>query len=167
MATSKKHYFLKPNVDSQAWPVDVNATVGEASSINAESMVMYLPVEGYMKELTDANSALFVGQCRDQVPVGIYDSSAFNQGAGSVPPNTPANTAMVNRYGQANMKATGSQNYVPGATVYIGADAQTVSTSGTTKIGYVSGEQPAVTSATAGQLIMVDFRANYPAVPVN
>lgn len=167
MATAKKHYFKKPNVDAQAWPVDVNATVGGASSIDAESMVGYFPVEGYCKPLTDANSALFVGQCRDQVPVGIYDSSAFNSGAGAVPPNTPNNTAMINRYGQAAMKATGSQSYVPGASAYIGADAQTVSTTGTAKIGYISGEQPAVTNATAGQLILVDFRANYPAVPVN
>lgn len=167
MATSKKHYFLKPNVDAQAWPVDVNATVGGASSINAESMVFYAPVEGYCLPLTDANSAQFVGQCRDQVPVGNYVASSFDMGAGAVAPNTPANTAMINRYGQANMKATASQNYTPGTIVYIGADAQTVSTSGTTKIGYVSGDQAAVTNATAGQLIKVDFRANYPAVPVN
>ena len=167
MATSKKHFFIKPNVDAQAWPVDVNATNGGASAINAESLVFYAPVEGYCKALTDANSAQFVGQCRDQVPIGIYSSNSFDQGAGAVPPNTPGNTAMINRYGQIFMKATGSQNYVPGATVYVGADSQTVSTSGTTKIGFVSGDQTPVSNATAGVLIKVDFRANYPAVPVN
>lgn len=163
MATTKKHLFLKPNVDAQAWPVDPNNSV----TINAESMVFYAPVEGYIKNLTDANSAQFIGQCRDQVPVALYDSTAFQQGGGNVVPNYPANTAMINRYGQCFMKATGSEDYVPGAIVYIGADAQTISTSGTTKIGYVSGDQTPVTSATAGALIKIDFRANYPAVPVN
>lgn len=167
MATSKKHYFQKPNVDAQAWPIDVNATVGGATSIDAESMVWYDGDAGVLKPLTDTNSARFVGQCRDQVPVGLYNSSAFQQGAAVIPPNFPDNTAMVNRYGQAKMKATASQNYSAGISVYIGADAQTVSTSGTTIIGYVSGEQPAVTNATAGELILVDFRANFPAVPVN
>jgi hypothetical protein len=163
MATSKKHYFQKPNVDAQAWPVDVNGNV----TINAESMVWYDLGSNTLRELTDANSARFIGQCRDQVPVAIYSSTAFQMGAGTIPPNYPDNTAMVNRYGQAKMKATASQNYSPGVSVYIGADAQTVSTSGTAIIGYVSGEQPAVTNATAGQLILVDFRGNFPAVPVN
>jgi len=165
MATKPRTLFLKPNIDAQAWPVDVNHQV----TIDAQSFVYYDTTAGYMLPLNnDVNGANFIGQMNDQQPIGVYSSTAFQQGGGSIAPNWPgSNTAMVNRYGQTNAKATASENYSPGTVVYIGADAQTISTSGTHKIGYVSGEQTPVTNATAGQLIKIDFRAQYPAVTVS
>ncbi len=164
MATKPRHLFLKPNVDAQAWPVDPNTSV----TINAESMVYYDTTAGWMLPLqNDVNGANFIGQMRDQQPTQIYASTpTFQMGGGAIEPNFPFNTGMVNRYGQCFMKCTGSQNYSPGTLVYIGADAQTVSTSGSNAIGYVSGDQTPLTSPTAGTLIKIDFRANYPNLSV-
>jgi len=165
MATKPRTLFLKPNIDSQEWPVDPNSSV----TIDAQSMVYYDTTAGWMLPLAnDVNGANFIGQMNDQNPIAVYSSTAFQQGGGSIPPNAPgSNTANVNRYGQTYMKATASENYAPGTRVCIGADAQTISTSGSNYIGYVSGDQASVTSATGGQLIKIDFRAQYPNVKLS
>lgn len=163
MATKPFHYFIKPNLDTQAWPCDSNAS----TTIDAESFVYFDTTAGFVLPLNnDVNGANFVGQSNDQTPASPYSSSAsqWQQGGGATPPNYPDNHLIVNRYGQAFAKATASENYSPGTKVGIGADAQTISTAASNKFAYVSGDQPSVTSATAGQLIRIDFRAIYPDV---
>lgn len=161
--TIKRHFYKKPNVDMQAWPLDPLM----ANTINAESFVYYDTTAKYLVALaSDSNAAYFVGLLQDQTPVGNYGSIGFDQGGGTTNPNTN-NQGMVVRYGQAKMNCTVGQSYTAGQKVCIGADAQTVSTSGSNYIAYVSGEQADITTATAGQTVLVDFRANYPAVPVN
>src|SRR5882672_6960022 len=124
MATKPFHYFLKPNLDTQAWPCDSNGT----TTIDAESFVYYDTTAGFVLPLNnDVNGANFVGQTNDQNPTTVY-GSGWQQGGGSIPPNFPDNHLIVNRYGQALAKATASENYSPGTTVGIGADAQTIST---------------------------------------
>ena len=165
MTTSKKHLFKKPNVDMQSWPLDPSM----GSTINAETMVWYDRNSKYVKELSnDTNATYFVGLLIDQVPVTVYGSD-YQHGGGSINPNMPSNDlGMVVRYGQAVFKATSGENYTAGASLYAGADGQTVTTSsGSHPIGFVSGEQADITSATAGEPVLVDFRATWPATPVN
>ena len=163
MATKPFHYFLKPNLDTQAWPTDIN----HGTTIDAESFVYFDTGAGYILPLNnDVNGANFVGQANDQNPITTY-GTGWQQGGGSIAPNYPYSHMIVNRYGQCTAKATASENYSPGTRVCIGADAQTISTSGSNYIAYVSGDQTPVTNATAGQLIRIDFRAAYPNVKLS
>jgi hypothetical protein len=163
MATKPFHYFRKTNLETQDWPTDVNSGV----TIDAEIFVYFDTTAGYILPLNnDVNGANFVGQANDQNPINTY-GSGWQQGGGSTPPNVQTGTMQINRCGQTYAKATASENYSAGTRVCIGADAQTISTSGSNFIGYVSGDQPTVTSATAGQLIKIDFRAQYPNVKLS
>lgn len=163
MATKPFHYFIKQNTESQFWPTDSNSS----TTIDAESFVYYDTGAGFVLPLSnDVNGANFVGQTQDQNPASPYSSntSQWQMGGGNQPPNYPDNHLNISRSGQTFAKATGSENYSPGTTVGIGADAQTISTAASNKWGYVSGDQTPVTNATAGQLIKIDFRAAYPNV---
>ena len=143
-----------PNVSS---PTDLNAIVAESLifwDTNAGS-------SGFIKPLTnDTNAQYFSGVCMDQVPAN-YGSIVNPNG---VSPNGPRNTARVSRAGQATLKATGGDAIVPNGVFYAGADEQTMTTTpGTYPLGYIDPKQPAVASATAGQLILCRFRARYQA----
>ena len=157
------HLYRRPNVDLQAWPVDPN----QLTTINAESFVYYNTSLQFLVPLvSDANGANFVGLCLGQEPVAI-NGTAFQQGGGPVSSDTD-NLAIVSRFGQAHMFVTSGQLYVPGMALYIGADAQTVTNVvGSHQIGYVSGDQAPILSATAGTKVHVDYRAQYPALAVN
>ena len=164
MTIANWHFFRKANVDEQAWAVDVN----QSETILAESFVWYDTTKKFIRnQISDTNALYFVGLCMDAVPVGLYGTN-FTFGGGAVNPNPLTNRAQVARYGQAAMFVTSGQNYTAGAALYQGADPQTVTTSaGSHQIAYVSGEQSDITNATSGSKVLVDFRANYPALPIN
>ncbi|MDE2102289.1 MAG: hypothetical protein KGL39_33900 [Patescibacteria group bacterium] len=155
--TVKLHFFKKPNVDMQPWPLDPSF----ATTINAESFVWFNQSVNYMQPLSaDANAANFLGLCVDQSPLNLIGSTFT--GGGNFNANTN-NMGLVARYGQAAMFVTSGQSYVPGQALYIGADAQTVTNiAGSNQIAYVSGEQAAITNAASGSKVLVDFRANWP-----
>lgn len=160
--TVKRHFFKKPNVDLQAWPLDPAFN----TTINAESFVYYNTGLMFLQPLSaDANAGNFVGLDMDQSPIQLY-GTAFDQGGGNTNPNN--GFGLVSRYGQATMFVTAGQTYVPGQALYIGADSQTITnTAGSHQIAYVSGEQAVVTNAASGTKILVDYRATYPALPIN
>ena len=163
MASVKRHIFRKSNVDMQAWPVDCNLS----QTMNAECLVYYDTSAKFLKELADdTNAAYCVGLLKDQVPVGLYSDTLFDQGGGDKNPNDPSNLVMVARYGQAEFFCTVGQSYTAGGAVYAGADGQHVVSSGSHPIGYVSGEQADINTATSGQKVLVDFRGIWPNVPV-
>ena len=161
--TIKRHFYRKPNVDQQAWPLDPTF----AQVINAESFVYYDTSAKYIKPVdNDAHAQYMVGLAMDQSPITNY-GTGFDQGGGSVNPNTD-NLGMVSRYGQASVFVTAGESYTAGQALYIGADAQTVTNvAGTYQIGYVSGEQADITTAVAGAKVLVDYRAKYPSLPIN
>lgn len=164
MASIKRHIFKKPDVDMQAWPIDPLIS----QTLNAETLVYYDTTAKYLKELiNDTNAAYCVGLLKDQVPVGLYSDTLFDQGGGNKNPNYPDNHAMVSRYGQAEFYCTTGDSYTAGQVVYAGADGQhIVDTAGTNPVGYVSGEQADITTATSGQKVLIDYRGTWPNVPV-
>lgn len=164
MTQANMHFFKKSNVDEQAWPVDANMS----ENILAESFVYYDTSKKFIRnQISDTNAANFLGLCMDAVPIQNYGSN-FTFGGGSANPNGSRNSAQVERYGQAAMFVTSGQNYTAGAALYQGADPQTVTTVvGSHQLAYVSGEQADITNAVSGTKVLVDFRANYPALPIN
>jgi len=152
-----KHQFRKGAFPEEFWPISLS------EAITAESMVYMDKTAGYLKPLdSDANAANFVGVCMDEVPVNIYGVDST--------PNPPQLRGRVCRIGQFSFKATAGDSYESGDKVFVGADENTVTSTvggNTHSVGYVSGEQDTIATATATDRVLVCVRASYPATPMN
>lgn len=136
------------NID-QAMPINTGTQYYEDSNVYWDTVgLTVLPLSN------DTNAANFAGVIREVNPVSVYGETST--------PNQPSALCRVTKIGQFLRNCTVGENYNPGTKVCAGADAQTVTTTGSNYIGSVSLEQPAVVSATAGQQILVDHRAKTP-----
>ncbi len=106
----------------------------------------------------DTNGASQVGFLRDLNPVNIYGTNQT--------PNQPSSYVRVSRRGLFLLYVTAGENYQPFAALHQGADEQTVSTSGTNIIAYVSPEQAIVTNAVAGTQILAWIVPPYPTTAI-
>jgi hypothetical protein len=168
MTTSLHHYVKKSDAPDQFMPFDPNLVTTGGQTINTlvgESAVWWDSTNKYIRPLSDnTNDAYFAGIVMDSVPAN-YGSIAV---VGGISPSSARNVARVSKACQMFLKATGGDAINPNAAIYVGADAQTMTTAvKTNKMGYVDPEQAVVASATAGQLILCRVRANYPATPIN
>ena len=113
-------------------PIDstLDYFVGEMLYVDSVSFL-------YKNDIDDTKAANFAGVSLDQVPVsGIGDRDADKNGIA------------VARKGVFKFKTTVADVYHQGALVYVGADANTVSVTGTNAIGRA--QMPAVTTAITG-----------------
>ena len=156
-AANQQLWQADDNFD-QAMPLDPGTTYFE------DSRVYYNPAKVGSDGITgkilpcrnDTNAAYEVGVLRDLNPVQIYDVTQT--------PNQPSSLARVSRRGQYLFYATAGDSITPFLPCYSGVDEQTITTvAGTNKIGYIDPQQPIISSATAGQQVLVQYRAKYPA----
>lgn len=136
------------NIDV-AMPINSSTTYYEDSNVYWDATgLQVLPLTN------DTNAANFAGVIREVSPVSVYGETSL--------PNQPSKLCRVTRIGQFVRNCTVGESYNPGIPVYAGADEQTISMSGTNKIGFVSFEQAAIVTATAGQTILIDHRVKPP-----
>ncbi len=148
--------FASDNMIDQLFKIDPAVTYGQDSSMywnsawaNSDGTTgAHLPLRN------DTNAATYTGELRDLNPVQIYSETQT--------PNQPSSFCRGTRAGQFLKTLTAGEAYHPYTPVYIGADENTVSITGSHKIGFYSVENPDISSATAGQTGFIDMRANYP-----
>jgi len=149
MATTADNVIVKDVNNVIEYPILKDGT----GDINGGDMV-YMDTTNHnvLAADTDAHCQYFCGVAKDTTyknPFGtkIYDPclAVFNKGI-------------------ASFKTTGSESYYHGTTVYIGADAQTVTTvSGSYSIGYVwKPNSTAVTTGATGTNVDVLIQARFP-----
>lgn len=151
-----KHLYKKAAFPEEFWPISLT------EAIEAEDKVWYDTGNQKLVPLSDdTNAAYFPGVCMDQVPVNLTGVDFT--------PNPPQNRARVVKLGQFVQLATAAEAYNPGDKVYASALGPKYITvvAGSNPVGYVSGEQDPIASATAGQNVLVCLRANYPVLPIN
>lgn len=147
MATVPANLMVKTEMEFLQFPN--NSGAGNVIH-SGDAVFIDTPAQGtstYMLKAlaTDAQAAAFAGICQD-----TYDPT--NYGVYSNDPVPPAGM-MVQRIGIWNPFTTSGETYNPGAKVYIGANAQTI-TLGTTAnanvIGYVNNKPDGSQIAYAG-----------------
>ena len=150
------------------WPYDT----AMVNPVFNDCFVAYNTTSKYVQALSNSNWNYFVGLAMLSAPVPGYSGYSGTLGVPSVPPNAiilatfslPGGILVCTR-GMAYMYATTGDAYSPGNSLYLGVDARTITSvnpGSAPSIGVVAGQQAAVTSAVAGSLIYVDFKANWP-----
>ncbi len=101
---------------------------------------------------SDAHAAYSVGVASDTSPLQVYSAKSYPDSIG------------VNRRGVYRFKTTPAETYAEGTALYIGADAQTITTvTGSYSVG-VAKMAPGVASVTgaAGVYVEVEITPKYP-----
>ena len=124
MATSSTYRYLKDTF----WGLDAYAISGgitSSATINEGDMMQWDSVSTYATNATMASGSIFLGVCYDTTPLVGLGTSTRPLTSGFV---------RIGSQGIFNFKSTSGESYTHLAPVYQGADVQTVSLVGSTRI---------------------------------